>query len=458
MDDTPVRRFGQWLAQAPREWPQEAVQAAHHALIDITGVALLGSGEEAVSRVFATVSHWGNGLSTVIGRGARLAPPWAALVNGAAAHVLDFDDNFDPGKAHATAVLAPAILALAEDAQASGADVIDAYIAGLQILGCVGEGLNPRHRQLGWHSTATVGAVGAAAACARLLRLDAQKSAHAISIATSMAGGFMSQFGTMTKPLHAGLAAQAGVMAASLARQGIDAGSDTLDGAKGMRRLMAGLEAGEDGSQFRSGNIGDPLLILTEGLRVKRYPNCGSAHRAMDGLLELIAEHGFAADEVQTITVRAPRSHLANLMYEQPETPAQAKFSLPFALAAILRDGACSLAHFAADAICRPDLQAIYPKIAAEALDDSQHFPPTEIEVALREGRKLATALQWAVGSKAKPFTPKQYWEKFDLCAGQAVSPARHAEIRGHLANLPVAGSIAPLMAALSSRVTLPEN
>src|SRR5690606_570811 len=163
--------------------------------------------------------------------------PWAALVNGTAAHALDFDDNFDPAKAHATAVLAPAILALAEQEDASGAACLDAYIAGLQILGRVGQGLNPYHRNRGWHATATVGAVGAAAACARLLGLDARQAAYALSISTSMSAGFMSQFGTMTKPIHAGLAAKAGVIAASVAKNGIDAGMGTLDGRTGMQRL-----------------------------------------------------------------------------------------------------------------------------------------------------------------------------------------------------------------------------
>jgi 2-methylcitrate dehydratase PrpD len=127
-------------------------------------------------------------------------------------------------------VLVPPILAFAEQEKASGAACIDAYIAGLQILGRVGQGVNPIHRTRGWHATATVGAIGAAAASARMLRLDAGQASHALSIATSMAGGFMSQFGTMTKPMHAGLAAKAGVMAASLARGGIDAGYGTWTG------------------------------------------------------------------------------------------------------------------------------------------------------------------------------------------------------------------------------------
>ena len=126
-------------------------------------------------RVFETVRAWGDGPSTAIGQGARLPAPWAALVNGTAAHALDFDDNFDPAKAHATAVLVPAILALAEQEGASGRACLDAYVAGLQILGRVGQGVNPAHRNRGWHATATVGAIGAAAACARLLRLDAAK-------------------------------------------------------------------------------------------------------------------------------------------------------------------------------------------------------------------------------------------------------------------------------------------
>ncbi len=455
METNPLHAFAGWIADAPRDWPDEAISRAQNALIDIAGVALLGSSEAPVARVLETVRGWGEGHSTVVGHAVRLPAPHAALVNGTAAHALDFDDNFDPGKAHATAVLAPAILALAEQGGASGKDCLDAFVAGLQILGCVGEGLNPRHRQLGWHSTATVGAVGAAAACARLLRLDAGQAGHALSIATSMAGGFMSQFGTMTKPMHAGLAAQAGVMAASLARNGIDAGADTLHGRNGMRRLMAGLEPGEEGPQFRTGDIGDPLLILSEGLRVKRFPNCGSAHRSMDGLLELMSEHGFSGADVESVSVQAPRSHLANLMYADPQTPAQAKFSLQFALAAILVDGNCALSHFTEKAVARGDLRAAFAKITAEPLDDTQVYPPTRIEATLADGRVFETSLLWAVGSKAKPFTKAQYREKFELCAGQAIAPDRVAALRDLLENLSRMAVVSTLMEELGQKTTL---
>jgi 2-methylcitrate dehydratase PrpD len=163
MSDNPVLAYGRWLAETPPDWPDAAWEAAHRAFIDIVAVTIAGAVEPVTRRVFATVKEWGAGPAAAIGQGARLAAPWAALVNGTAAHALDFDDNFDPAKAHATAVLAPAILALAEQEGASGRAALDAYVAGLQILGRVGQGVNPTHRNRGWHATATVGAIGAAA-------------------------------------------------------------------------------------------------------------------------------------------------------------------------------------------------------------------------------------------------------------------------------------------------------
>src|SRR4051812_8799582 len=347
MGGNPIIAYGAWLADAPAAWPEAAWEAARRAFVDTIAVAVPGAGELVTLRTFATVRAWGEGGATAIGRGARLPAPWAALVNGTAAHALDFDDNFDPAKAHASAVLVPAILALAEQEGAPGRQCLDAYIAGLQILGRVGQGVNPAHRNRGWHATATVGAVGAAAACARLLSLDAKAAAHAVSLATSMAAGFMSQFGTMAKPLHAGLAAKSGILAASLARAGINAGLATLDGPTGMNRLMVGpdyeqlrdtlghVEHGQT-LRFETDRVGDPLLLLSSGLKLKRFPNCGSAHRAMDGLLALRDAHGFAADEVAAIHVRAPLTHLANLMYTDAADALQAKFSLEYALACLL--------------------------------------------------------------------------------------------------------------------------
>jgi len=459
METNPVLAYGRWLAETPADWPEAGWEAAHRAFIDTIAVAIPGAAEPVTHKVFDAVKHWGEGPATAILQGARLAAPWAALVNGTAAHALDFDDNFDPAKAHASAVLVPAILALAEQEGASGRACLDAYIAGLQILGRVGQGVNPAHRNRGWHATATIGAIGAAGACARLLKLDARQAAFAVSIATSMAAGFMSQFGTMTKPLHAGLAAKSGVLAASLARAGIDAGLATLDGPTGMNRLMVGpdyealrdslahVEHGQN-LRFETGKVGDPLLILSSGLKQKLFPNCGSAHRAMDGLCALIGAHGITADAVQAIHVRAPVTHLANLMYTDPVDALQAKFSLEYGLAAILVTGHCTLADFTQTAALRPELRALYPRIHRHAVDKAEGEFPTEVEVVLKDGRVFKTTVPWPAGSLAIPFTPAQLWAKYAGCTA-ALPPERAAAIRAALEGLPGLASIAPLMEPL---------
>lgn len=140
MTANPVLAYGSWLAETSADWPEAAWDSAHRAFIDTVAVAIPGAAEPVTRLVFDTVKSWGSGTSTAIGQAARFPAPWAALVNGTAAHALDFDDNFDPAKAHASAVLVPAILALAEQEGAGGRACLDAYIAGLQILGRVGQG------------------------------------------------------------------------------------------------------------------------------------------------------------------------------------------------------------------------------------------------------------------------------------------------------------------------------
>ena len=462
----PIHAYGSWLAQTPRDWPAAARDAAHRQFVDIAGVALRGAFEDPSRRVFATVAGWGAGPCSAIGTGASLAAPWAAISNGTAAHALDFDDNFDPGKAHATAVLVPAILALAEQEGASGADCIDAYIAGLQILGRVGQGVNPMHRTRGWHATATVGAIGAAAAAARILRLPAEQAGHALSIATSMAGGFMSQFGTMTKPLHAGLAAQAGVMAASLARNGVDAGEDTLDGHTGMNRLMVGpdyealrdqcADSDEPVLRFETERVGEPLLILSHGLRVKRFPNCGSAHRSMDAILELLARRPFGPADVEQVTVSVPRFHLGNLMYDDPRTDLQARFSLEFALALLIVSGECRLSDFAEETVMREDIRALYPRIRKVPRDGPASDIAHHVDVELAGGEKLQASVTHAIGSRAAPFSWDQQWAKLEACVADLLAPEVLDELKGALERLPELATVFPLMRPLGASLSRP--
>ncbi|MBV1900445.1 MAG: MmgE/PrpD family protein [Kordiimonadaceae bacterium] len=437
--NNPLHAFAIWTAGTGRDWSDLAITRAHNALIDTVAVMIPGAQEPVTQKVFTVAQKWGPGTCNAAGFTAGLSAPMAALVNGTAAHALDFDDNFDPAKAHASAVLVPALLALADENNLSGDALLDAYIVGLQITGLVGQGVNPFHRNRGWHATATVGTVGAAAGCARLMGLNAEKTAHAISLSTSLAGGFMSQFGTMTKPLHAGFAAAGAVQAAQLAGAGITAGSETLHGDKGMGTLMVGpdveelravmADKDEHGQKvtFRTDNIGTPLHIERYGLKVKRFPNCASLHRALDGLLELKETHGITAEDVEKILVRAPASHLRNLMYERPTTVMEAKFSLEYGLAVALKCGNATLSDYRNSAVHRPEITDLLPLIERDYVEKLETDFPTEVHIFLKSGKKVQSKVDMPVGSSPNPLSLAQLWDKFAACAAVNI-PAKRAE------------------------------
>jgi len=453
----PIRAYGQWLASTQENWEEKVIESALMQFIDVIAVMIPGSKEEVSKKVLSTVEMWGKGPSSLVGSTKTLSPIWASLVNGTSAHALDFDDNFDPPKAHASAVLVPAILALAEQENSSGLACLDAYICGLQIMGRVGQGLNPYHRNRGWHATATVGAIGAAAGCIRLLNLNPKQSAYGLSISTSMASGFMSQFGTMVKPIHAGLAAKSGILAASLAKNHITAGLDTLDGDTGMNHLMIGpdytllrdsIENPEHGQtlRFETKNVGDPLLITHHGFRVKRFPNCGSAHRAMDALIKIKEKVNLSPDTVDKIIVTAPQSHLNNLMYNDPKDPYQAKFSMEFALSLIMLSGNCTLKDFSMEKVNDPSVRSIYKLISLKPIDKSESEIPTEVKVILKDNSFIEEKVFFPVGSKNLPFTNREYWDKFDNCAKEIISEENYLDLCKKLENFTSLDSISDLM------------
>ena len=457
----PLHAFARWSSGVDEQWSELATNRAINAFTDIIAVMIPGAREAVCKRAWSLARTWGEGQCSAVGFKTGLSAPMAAMVNGTSAHALDFDDNFDPAKAHATAVLAPALLALAEDRDMTGKQLIDAYIVGLQIIGRVGQGVNPFHRNRGWHATATVGTVGSAAGCARLLGLNADETAHAISIATSMCGGFMSQFGTMTKPLHAGLAASAAVKAALFAQAGITAGDQTLHGGNGMGTLMVGpdvesLRASMVGKaeygqtvSFATKDIGLPLMIEEFGLKVKRFPNCGSLHRSLDGLLALKDKHGFRAGDVAEVFVRAPASHLRNLKFERPINSMQAKFSLEYGMAVGLLRGKAGLAEYIDDIIMNADIQALLPITRKEYVEKMESEFPTEVHVTLRDGSSFSVSVDMPLGSTAAPLTNEQLSTKFEACTENYIEAEKSLNIKNMLARLGENQSISLLMAGL---------
>ncbi len=201
--------------------------------------------------------------------------------------------------------------------------------------------------------------------------------------------------------------------------------------------------------RFETENVGEPLLAVSSGLKLKRFPNCGSAHRAMDGFLALKDAHGFTAEEVAKIDVRAPVVHLNNLMYTDPQDAAQAKFSLEYALAVLLLTGNCTLGDFEDDAWMRPEIRSLYPLIQRSPIDRTEGEFPTEVEVTLKDGRRFETSVEMPAGSLAAPFTPAQLWAKFDGCIAGLIETSTANALRNALESLPALPTVAPLMAPL---------
>ena len=350
--------------------------------------------------------------------------PSEALIYGTAAHALDYDDNYHPMAGHATAVLAPAIFELAESTKVSGVAALDAYIVGLEALSLVGNGVNLVHYERGWHSTSTLGPFGAAAACARLLRLDESRVTAALSLAFSMASGSKVQFGTMAKPMHAGLAAQHGVMAALLAESGVAGVSEPLEGPWAFRELFAG--AGSPG--YRPRDIGRPLAIERYGLKAKIHPCCASVHTAVDALIFLKEKFRFDSEDVESIDVLVNRVSYDNLRYTDPKTDTEARFSMQWAIALALLQGRLTLSDFTPAALKRRDVRAWLPRIRMRHTRPGSEHPskengrePALTTVRLKDGRTLERYAQRPKGTLQIPLTVAELDAKFEDCApGQA--------------------------------------
>ena len=277
--------------------PQEAVHWAKAAILDTVGVMLAGTAEpctQIVARVLAAGgagSHAGECL--IFGTDHRAAPLDAALINGTAAHALDFDDVSNSMGGHPSAPIVPALFASGEMLDCTGRDFIAAYVAGFETETRIGRGVNLHHYEKGWHPTATLGVFGAAAACCHLIGLDRAKTAQALAIAASLAAGIKANFGTMTKPLHVGHTARSGLFAAMLAREGFTANDAALEHKQGFLRVFNG--PGNFDVDSILADWGRPYDILSPGLGIKQHPCCGSTHPAVDAMLALRAERRYRA-------------------------------------------------------------------------------------------------------------------------------------------------------------------
>lgn len=438
-----LTRIATWVVQSPRHQDSLATRRARVAVQDTVACMLAGSRAPVTQRAAKAIEDWGSGTCNAVG-GRRVAAPWAALVNGTAAHALDFDDYDFPAVSHPSAVLVPALLALAEEHGASGVAMLDAYVVGYEAMACIGKAVNMAHYERGWHSTATLGTLGATAACARLLRLDGDACATALSIATSMAAGFKSQFGTMAKPLHAGLAAKNGILAIRFAQSGITASMATLDGPWSILTLLGGDTA--PGFVRALDELGAPLAIEHFGLVIKRFPTCSYTHRAIAGVLHLRQLHRIDAAQVERVEAELPDRNARVLAHPLAETEAQARFSMQYCLANAICSGDVTEADFLPDALSRTEVRDLMRRItlidypADPNGSDSSPDEPDHVRVWLESGELFEITIGDVPGGPACPLSEKELSAKLHQCVDPVIGVLCADELEltlGRLAELP---------------------
>src|SRR6267142_780457 len=373
--------------------PAEAVDSARRAILDCLGVMLAGSVEPA-ARIVTDIarSEGGAPLATVVGTPLRTGAVWAALANGTAAHALDFDDTNFTMMGHPTAPVLSAGLATGELALADGRALVHAFLLGFEVETTLAEVLNPPHYGKGFHATGTLGTMGAAAAAARLLGLDATQTRTALAIAASQASGLKENFGTMMKPFHAGHAARSGVLSALLAREGFTASEQALEGPQG---YFAVLGAGKREERALE-TLGAPWKILKTGVAVKPYPSCACTHSIIDSALELRRTHAIAPEQVEQITVGVGASVPRILIHSNPRSGLEAKFSGEFSAAAALCDGRVGIATFRDDKTDDPAIKALMKRVRVvvdpEIPGEGDRHVWTRVTVRLRDGREVSLA------------------------------------------------------------------
>ena len=343
--------------------PREAIATAKDGILDTVGVTLAGAKDDTTAVVARTLRRTaGQGAALIFGGGERCDALSAALINGTAAHALDFDDCSNTIGGHPSAPILPALWTLAPGV--SGKAFIAAYAAGVETECKLARAVNFHHYEKGWHPTATLGTFGAAAACGHLLRLSPDQLATALALAASMASGIKANFGTMTKPFHVGQSARNGLLAALLAQEGMTANHDALEHKQGFFAVFNG--AGTFDADRILAEWAKPFDLADPGIAFKRHPCCGSTHPAADAMLHLRAAHKLTPDGVARIESWTHPRRLEHTNRPDPQSGLDGKFSIQYVLARALMHGIVSLEYFSDEALREGAARSLTAKVNAQ--------------------------------------------------------------------------------------------
>ena len=439
--------------------PKAALDASRIGVMDTLGCTLAGVAEEAPMKMADVIGVQINGGDAlVLGTASRTSALDAALMNGVAAHVLDYDNGGANMGGHASAVMVPALLAAAEAFDCSGEDVLVAHTAGFETGSQLGRAVHPMHYESGWHPTSTVGVFAVAAACARLLNLTAEQTTAALAISTSLAAGTKANFGSMVKSLHVGQCARGGLMAALLARKGYTANPDAFAHKQGYFNLFNGPGKFHPEKVFET--WGAPLEILTPGAAYKLYPCCYSTHAPVEAALNLTREHGvFKIEDIARIESWTAPARLPHTDRPQPQTGLEAKFSVQYCVSRALISGGVSLRHFDEQSLHEPAMQQALALIHSTSHKPGQFAPEdshaAEVKVTFKDGRSVVARVMRPLGrTSANPVPPERLKSKFVDCAAGVLPMAQVKQVAEALDQFETVKSVRAFMRLLETPAT----
>jgi 2-methylcitrate dehydratase PrpD len=444
----------------PADLPPAAVAVARDALVDTVGCALAGSLDEVgeFAARFAR-AHAGKPEAAVWGQGFSTSATDAALANGIFSHALDFDDTHGGLQGHPSATIYPASLAVAELFGACGEALLAAHVIGLETGGKISRSVGRQHYIKGWHCTATMGVFAATAAAGRIAGLDVGRMRNALGIAASESSGLLRNFGTMTKPFHAGNAARAAVTAVLLAREGFTADTSIFDGDDSYLRTYGGSDAQPFGAMLDA--LGRPWEALTPGNCFKRWPCCYCNHRPVGALELLVAQHDIRVDEITAVEVGFPPGSDTALIHSDAHTGLEGKFCIEYVAAALLLDGRLTLETFTDPMVARPAARALMRKVRRYRIEDTKTYSGSYgyNDVLIRTARgEFRMRVDKTPGSPDWPMSEADHRDKFLDCAGRVLGSESAARLHGLLAGCGTLPDVRAIGQAMAPAGKAPEG
>ncbi len=440
--------------------PRDVVEKAKRTALDCVGAALAGVGEPVSQAITGYVMKLGGPpQASVLGAALKVSVPDAALANGCIAHALDYDDcGVKIG--HPSVLVLPAVLSLGEHLGASGPDILAAYIVGLEVEGKLALHADFKLMQSRLNHQSWYGSIGAAAACAKLLRLDLAQTRMALGITANFACGLSANHGSMAGAMAAGNACRNGVIAALMAQEGVTANPDIIEAKNGFYDTLVGRDHYD--AQRMAESLGNPFYIESPGIGLKKYPSCYHTHRALDGVFHLLGEHRLSHENIAEVDVGTSERAMRVLAFSEPETAYQAKYSMPYCIAAALVDHQVTLDTFTSEKmedhdiidvrkkvhLSFPDLP-IWPGLADVGPDTE--FVGNPVTIRMTDGRSYNARVDIPRGDPALPLTDDELLTKYRDCARTQLRPDETERTVGLVLGLERVADIGTLIGTLSS-------